>query len=66
MKPSLRAQFDTLPAVWEDINPDVFMVDDAGSTYPLLSPLVDVDYFEWNGYVEAARFDATRIYIRQP
>jgi len=66
MRPSRRSQFDTLPAVWEDINPDVFMVDEAGSTYPLLSPLVDDAYFERNGYVEAVRFESTRIYTRDP
>lgn len=66
MRTSRRAQFDTLSAVWEDIDPDVFMVDDEGSTYPLLSPLVNNDYFQRNGYIEAARFGSTTIYIRAP
>ncbi|MEB2353305.1 MAG: hypothetical protein OZ924_18085, partial [Burkholderiaceae bacterium] len=64
MRTSRRTQFDTLSAVWEDINPDVFLVDEAGSTYPLLSPLIRDGYFQKNGYVEAARFGSTTIYAR--
>jgi hypothetical protein len=66
MPDHLRAEYDSLAAVWDAIDVTVFILDPGLSTYPLLKPLVETDYFTQRGYREAVRFGSTVIYWRPP
>lgn len=58
----LQEQLGNPEAMWDMVQPDVFIVDTASSSYPLLRPLVEAGYFERESYRKAATFGTTTIY----
>lgn len=64
LPPEVRALYPTTLDFWDAMAVDVFLVDPARSTYPLLEPLVEAGYFAARGYEIAAQAGTVTIYQR--